>query len=72
MVEMDVGFLQAQMDESDPDMQWSLLARHDVTMNEFTYSIMGAMKTLSNKTLPPNFNSAVFSLLDNRPVMAGK
>lgn len=68
----DVGYLQTRSGDSEADMQWNLLVRHDITMDEFQYQIMAGLKLLSNKTLAPDFNSAVFSLLDNRPTIAGK
>ena len=71
-VVLDVGYLQTRTGDSESDMQWNLLVRPDITMDEFIYQIMAAIKLLSNKTLPTNFNSATLSLLDNRPLIAEK
>lgn len=72
VVVLDVGYLQTRSGDSESDMQWNLLVRPDITLEEFNYHIMAGMKLLSNKTLPDDFNSAVMSLVDNRPIIAGK
>ena len=72
MIVLDVGYLQTRTGDSEADMQWNLCVRHDITMDEFTYQVVAGLKVLSNKTLPTDFNSMVFSLLDNRPTIAGK
>ena len=72
VVVLDVGYLQTRSGDSEADMQWCLLIRHDISMDEFTYQTVAGLKVLSNKTLPTDFNSMVFSLLDNRAAIAGK
>ena len=72
VVVMDVGFIHMVTGDTEPDMQWNLFVRHDASMDEFMYAVRAGLKALSNKTLPSDFNSMVFSLLDNRPALAGK
>ena len=69
-VVFDVGYLHTKSGDSVENMQWNLLVHPTATVDQFTYHVMAGMKLISNKTISPDFNSAVFALTDNRALIA--
>lgn len=64
---VDLGFMDADLDNNRIRTKWCALLEIETSVREFMYGIGAALKILEDKDIPQSYTTLVFAVKPNRP-----
>ena len=64
---VDLGFMDADLDNNRVKTKWCALLEPSTTVQDFMYGIAAALKSLDDKEISPAYTTLVFAIKPNRP-----
>ena len=64
---LDIGFLDADLDNNREKTKWCALLEPQTTVQDFMYGVAAMLQNLEDKEIPQVYSSLVFAIKPNRP-----
>ena len=64
---VDLGFMDADLDNNREKTRWCALLESDTLIHEFMYGMAAALKVLQDKEIPQSYTTLIYAIKPNRP-----